>query len=207
MSRCPADVSGALDVSRETLECLEQYVTLLKAWNSKINLVAPSTINAVWTRHILDSAQIYLIGRGLGRNWVDVGSGGGFPGLVVAIMAKANEAVDVTLVESDQRKAAFLRTVLRECALNARVIAKRIESVPPLNASVISARALAPLDQLLGYCERHLRRDGAAVFLKGAKAAEEVATARNTWSFRCESFASKTDAEASVLKIGDIERV
>ena len=138
----------AFDVSRETVERLETHVALLCKWNPRINLVAASTLAEVWTRHVADSAQLWPLRPPGARLWLDLGSGAGFPGLVVAALA-AEEAPDlrVRLVESDARKAAFLATVAREADLPAEVLVERWQRLPPQAADVVSARALAPLDR------------------------------------------------------------
>ena len=208
MSDSSAAFLRSYDVSRETLERLEIYVALLRRWSPKINLVSKATLGDAWTRHLLDSAQILDLAPRNAGAWADLGSGGGFPGAVVAILAaELRPGLSVTLVEADQRKAAFLRTVSRETGVSIAVVAKRIESVPALNADVVSARALAPLTDLLAFAERHLAPGGLAVFPKGAKAKEEITAALESWRFRCETHPSQTDKEAVVLTIGDIERV
>ena len=172
------------DVSRETLGRLETYQVLLARWNPRINLVARSTVDSVWDRHFTDSAQLFALRPADARVWADLGSGGGFPGLVIAILAaEAARALRVTLVESDQRKCAFLSTVLRETGVAATVLARRIESVPPLGADVVSARALAPLETLIGYAQRHLAPGGRALFLKGESLSAELDIARRSWRF------------------------
>ena len=194
-----AAFQAATNVSRETFEMLEAYEKLLLAWNPRINLVAPSTLDELWVRHFLDSAQLVEIASAVDA-WVDLGSGGGFPGAIVAILTGGK----TVLIESDQRKAAFLRTVARETS-GFKVISKRIEDVPPQNADVVSARALAPLSVLLGYVQPHLKDGGSAVLLKGKKAKDEIREALEHWRFDCETYPSKTDPEAVVLKIGDIQ--
>ncbi|MFC7702658.1 16S rRNA (guanine(527)-N(7))-methyltransferase RsmG [Plastorhodobacter daqingensis] len=198
---------AALDVSRETLERLDQYEALLRKWNAAINLVSSGSLKEVWSRHFLDSAQVFSKASDA-RTWADMGSGGGFPGIVVAILAAA-EAPDlrVTLVESDLRKATFLTTVVRELSLGAAVIPERIEKVPPLAAQVVSARALAPLSQLLGHADRHLAPGGRAVFLKGGSWPSEVEEAQKHWKFEFEAHKSKTDPSGVILTIGAISRV
>lgn len=194
------------DVSRETLERLYSYAQLLEKWTKKINLVAPSTLNQVWSRHFLDSAQLLKLAPQPQR-WVDLGSGGGFPGAVIAILLADQAGTEVTLVESDQRKASFLRSVNRELGLTFKVLAKRIEDVPSLQADVLSARALAPLGQLLTYTERHLCADGTALFLKGANAQSEITEALECWRFDCKTHPSITDARSTVLRVGEVSRV
>lgn len=195
------------DVSRETLERMNVYAGLLRRWNSKINLVSKNSLQDLWDRHIMDSVQLYDLRPEHSRRWVDLGSGGGFPGAVIAILAKEDAPeLSVTLVESDQRKAAFLRTVSRETGAHFDVLAARIEDLDPLHADILSARALAPLATLLGYGKRHLAEGGVAIFPKGANASQEVDVALETWRFDCQTYQSQTDKDAVVLKIGEIER-
>ena len=195
-------------VSRETIERLDRLALLLNKWNPAINLVAPQTLQDVWQRHFLDSAQVFDCVKEPRGSWVDLGSGGGFPGLIVAILA-LDEApeVKVTLVESDKRKAAFLSAAVREMGLPAKVLADRIEMIPPLRADVVSARALASLDVLLGYAHRHLTPGGVAIFPKGARWQDEVAIAEKTWSFTYEVVRSITNPLSVTLKIKGLTRV
>jgi len=196
------------DVSRETLGRLETYQVLLARWNPRINLVARSTVDSVWDRHFTDSAQLFALRPADARVWADLGSGGGFPGLVIAILAaEAARALRVTLVESDQRKCAFLSTVLRETGVAATVLARRIEFVPPLGADVVSARALAPLETLIGYAQRHLAPGGRALFLKGESLSAELDIARRSWRFTQEIVPSLTDPSAAVVVMKDIAHV
>ncbi|MCV2882100.1 16S rRNA (guanine(527)-N(7))-methyltransferase RsmG [Actibacterium sp. XHP0104] len=201
-----SDLAG-LSVSRETFERLKTYESLLHKWNPAINLVAKSTLADAWARHFVDSAQIFQLAP-LARHWADLGSGGGFPGMVIAILA-AEHAPDmqVTLVESDQRKATFLRTVAREAGVRANVIAERIEDVPPLGADVLSARALASLDVLLGFAQRHLLPDGVAIFPKGANHQAELTEALANWRFEVQKSNSVTDSNAVILAIKGLSHV
>lgn len=199
---------AGLDVSRETMDRLEAYLALLKKWNPAINLVAKSTIDAAWERHFIDSAQVFSLAPSNVRKWGDLGSGGGFPGLVCAALAKElSPETHFTLVESDKRKATFLRTVARELDLTVEVLSERIESVNPLSADLISARALAALPKLLDFAERHLEVGGRALFQKGISFRDEIAESLESWRFTYEEYASVTDPESVVLLIGDIERV
>ncbi len=196
------------NVSRETLERLKTYEALLKQWNPKINLVSRATLDDAWGRHFQDSIQIEWLIPQQTRSLADLGSGGGFPGLVLAILfAETRPEARVTLIESDQRKCTFLRTVLRETGVSARVLPERIEKVAPLGADVLTARALAPLSQLLGFAERHLKPGGHAFFPKGARFRAEIEEALATWAFSREEIVSETSPEAVILKIGDIARV
>ena len=202
-----AELLSGHNVSRETLGRLEKYEVLLRKWNPTINLVSRSTLDQVWQRHFVDSAQIFDLADSNANHWADLGAGGGFPGLIVAILAADRKrALDVTLVESDQRKAAFLSTVAREVGVKARILPQRIEATPALGADVMSARALAPLTKLLAYADLHLRRDGQALFPKGATYREEIDQAFETWRFSHEATPSMTDPSSVILSIRDIER-
>lgn len=194
------------NVSRETEDLFEAYALLLERWNQKINLVSSSTMEGVWERHFLDSAQIWQLGLHSGK-WVDVGSGGGFPGLVIAILGRKCTNFNVTLVESDGRKSAFLRTAARELGVQAEIITGRVEEIPPLKADTLSARALAPLSLLLQFVERHRKTEGQAILLKGEKADQEIADALEAWRFDCQKHRSLTDANSSILTIGKVARV
>lgn len=196
------------DVSRETLDKLLAYEVLLKKWNPAINLVAKSTLEDMWSRHFLDSAQIFAMAPENAQIWADFGAGGGFPGLVIAVLSAEKEPErQVVLVESDLRKSAFLSTVSRELSLNTRVIAQRIEEIAPLDADVVSARALASLPKLLEFTAPHLKPGGTALFPKGARWQEELAQARESWSFDHEAIESLSDPNSVVLKIHGAERV
>lgn len=196
-----------LNVSRETLDRLDVYETLLKKWNKAINLVSPSTIKEARSRHFIDSAQIYGLADKNWNIWCDLGSGGGFPGMVIAILAsELNPTGKVVLVESDQRKSAFLRTVARETGVSATVHSKRIEEVPPIGADILTARALASLDQLLGFSTIHLKAGGQALFPKGATWQQEVEEAQRSWSFSLQAHKSVVELNSVILSIGGIAR-
>ncbi|WP_372571538.1 16S rRNA (guanine(527)-N(7))-methyltransferase RsmG [Ruegeria jejuensis] len=205
-----SDAAGALagfDVSRETIERLTIYADLVRKWNPKINLVSKPSLETLWTRHFVDSLQVAQIATPNGH-WVDIGSGGGFPGLVVAIAAMEIEAdLRFTLIESDQRKCAFLRTVLRETGCEAKVLAKRIESVDPQQADIVSARALADLETLFSFCDRHLKPEGVALFPKGVSWKKEVDNAAKQWNFTADAITSLTEPNAVILKIRGNARV
>ena len=201
-------MKGLEGVSRETLAKLQVYADTLIKWNPKINLVAKSTIDVLWDRHIVDSLQIMRhIPKGP-QHIVDIGSGGGFPGLVLAIAsAEAHPESSITMIESDQRKSAFLRTVLRETGVSATVLTERIEKAPAQGADVLTARALADLSTLLEFAERHLKKEGTAIFLKGKNWRTELQKAREVWQFDCDEVTSETNVEAVLLVIKGIERV
>jgi 16S rRNA (guanine527-N7)-methyltransferase len=185
---------------------LRAFEALVRKWQAAINLVAASTLSDIWGRHIADSAQLWPLGPHDARRWVDLGSGGGFPGIVVAALAAdAPEGPAVTLIESDGRKATFLRQASREMGLAVTVLDARAEEAPPRGADVVSARALAPLPQLLPLVQRHLLPGGTALLPKGRDHAAEVEAAREAgWSFELEAIPSITDPEARILRLQDL---
>jgi 16S rRNA (guanine527-N7)-methyltransferase len=196
-----------LNVSRETTDLLTQFSELVERWTVRINLISNASVDGIWERHVADSAQLFELAPEF-EHWVDLGSGGGFPGIVIAIIAKeARPEARITLVESDLRKATFLRTAIRELGLNAKVIAERIEELPPLGADVLSARALADLPALLEFTDLHLAKSGTAIFPKGQNWRKEDEAARQLWSYSLDPVKSKTSAEAAILLIKDVSRV
>jgi 16S rRNA (guanine527-N7)-methyltransferase len=188
-------------VSRETLERLETYARLLRKWNPAINLVAPDSLGDLWRRHMLDSAQLAPL-LPAGGGVADLGSGAGFPGLVLAILGR----VEIHLVESDRRKAQFLREVSRETAAGAQVHPSRIEDLSPLSAAAVVARGLAPLDRLLDYVARHLAPGGQAILPKGQGWERELEAAGQRWRFAVEAHPSLTHAQGRILAISALER-
>lgn len=195
-----------MNVSRETQERLDVYLNLLRKWSPKINLVSGSSLQAATSRHFEDSLQVASLCPPGAETWVDFGSGAGFPGAVVAI-ALVERGLKVTLIESDQRKAAFLRAVSRETKTDFKVIADRIERVEPVHSDVVSARALSNLTNLLDYAERHMKPDGTALFPKGETWIAEVKEAEKQWRFNCEAHKSVTSPDAAILEIGGLARV
>lgn len=195
-----------ISVSRETRARLRAYAELIRKWNLAINLVSPSTIANLEHRHFEDSAQLFHLARPQAGNWVDLGSGGGLPGVVIAILS-ASTPLQISLVESDRRKAAFLSTVRRNLDLpNLSVINKRIETLDRQYHRYASARALASLQNLLPNLERQLAPKGEAWLLKGRAWKDEVDLARQAWSFDLTTFPSATDPESVVMKLRNIER-
>ncbi len=189
-------------VSRETLERLKAYADLLLVWNQKINLIGPSTAPDLWMRHMLDSAQLFpLIPPGT-RTLVDLGSGAGFPGLVLAIMGVPG----VHLVESDQRKCAFLREAARVAQAPVTVHAKRIESVPPFPADVITARALAPLAELLEWSAPFLAENSHCIFPKGQNVEVELTQAYKRWTIQVDQRPSRTDPRGTIVCMNEVRR-
>jgi 16S rRNA (guanine527-N7)-methyltransferase len=199
-------VAGVI-VSRETFTALEDLKALVEKWNPAINLVSKATMDQLWDRHIVDSAQIFSVCPPNAQSWADLGSGGGFPGLVVAAIAREKmPEMRVALVESDLRKATFLRQAIRSLGLQAVVHNERIESVEPLLADVVSARALAALPSLLGYAHRHVSAGGVSILPKGARHQEELEQARAAWTFDVDTQPSLSDPEAAILLIRNIQR-
>jgi 16S rRNA (guanine527-N7)-methyltransferase len=215
----PQEFAAEANVSRETLAKLMEYQQLLEKWQRRINLVGPATLPDAWARHFLDSAQLYPLieaalkprrGRGV---LYDLGSGAGFPGLVLAIMASgAGHALEVHLVESDKRKAAFLGEVARATgqARGVTIHATRIANMPldrlP-QADIVTARALAPLPDLLEHAAPLLAPHGIGLFLKGAQAGDELTRAAKDWTMRVERIASRTDPSGTILRVANLARV
>ena len=196
-----------IDVSRETIVLLQRLGLLVEKWNKSINLISKKTVPEIWNRHILDSAQIFYANKKSFKKWLDIGSGAGFPGLVVAILAQdKNIGGETVLVESDKRKCVFLSTVKRELNLNLTIINNRIESCDRQQADVISARALADLPSLLDLSFNHLSDNTTLIFSKGKSWKEELVAAEKTWNFSWEAVTSITDAKSVVLKIGELSR-
>lgn len=197
-----------LNVSRETFLRLKEYEKLLFKWNAKINLVSRSTLDNFWNRHVLDSAQFLSSVSEKAGKWVDLGSGGGLPGLVVAILSDEIEPVNkLFLVEADVRKAVFLKTVCRELGLKVEVYNNRIEELPLMSANIVSARALAPLKTLCLYAKNHLEKDGVAVFAKGENWKAELVEAQKKWIFNYEAVKSTLHEGSVVLVLRGIKSV
>lgn len=182
---------------------LSTYEDLLRRWQKKINLVAPATLDDVWVRHFADSAQVLTALPGAVR-WADLGSGAGFPGLVAALLLKDRPGAIVHLIESDQRKAAFLRAVSRETGAPATVHAERIEqALAPLAAKLdaVSARALAPLAKLIDLARAPLEKGAKAVFLKGEEWRDELTAAERVGRFSVETIESRTHPRARLIVV------
>lgn len=194
-----------LGVSRETGAKLEAYVALLERWQKVKNLVGPGTLKEVWSRHIFDSAQL-LESLDDRTTLADLGSGAGFPGLVLAILLHDTPGAQVHLVESNGRKAAFLREVVRTLKLPASVHAERIEKMLPhlQGIQAVTARALAPLVDLLSLTNEVLKGPVLGVFPKGQDVEHELTQASKYWTFSVATVASRTDSKARILLIQDV---
>jgi len=192
-------------VSRETFERLQAFEQLFLKWNRSINLAAPSTLDDVWRRHILDSAQLARIAPGATR-WVDLGSGGGFPGLVMAFLLAERPGASIDLVESNRKKASFLQAVVGQFGLPARVVARRIDDSYPLVPApeIVTARALAALADLLDLSAPWLRNGARALFHKGRDYRAEVEESAHRWAFDLVEYPSMTDPHGIILDITDL---
>ncbi|OWW01000.1 16S rRNA (guanine(527)-N(7))-methyltransferase RsmG [Rhizobium sp. R72] len=197
-------------VSRETQERLEHFVALFQKWARSINLSAPSTLDDAWNRHIADSAQIFQL-QSTPLRWIDLGSGGGFPAIVTAIMLAELGAGWVHLVESNHKKAAFLRTALRETGGRGSVHPVRIEDAPSIveDCDFVSARALADLEKLFGYIEPWSKRNAKlrAYLHKGRDYRSELNKAHGGWGFDLLEHMSAVEQDSVILEIFNLQRV
>jgi 16S rRNA (guanine527-N7)-methyltransferase len=199
-----ADRSNALKltpVSRETAERLDQFVELLLRWQGAVQLVAKSTLPQLWTRHVADSLQLLDLAPGA-KVWADLGSGGGFPGVVLAIALKEKPGAQIHLIESDQRKGAFLREAVRALELPAMIHVKRIEEIPAgalPGLEAITARALAPLPELLEIAAPLMQSGAKGLFMKGANVENELTEATKSWKILSTLVPSKTDAAGRIV--------
>ena len=188
-------------VSRETLARLEAHLALLRAWQPRINLVGEATLDDPWRRHMLDSAQLLDLAparsEGPARRWVDLGSGAGFPGMVLAILG----AGEVHLVESDRRKAAFLAESARRTGARATIHNRRAEELDPFAADVVTARALAPLARLLALAWPFIAQHTVCLFPKGRNVEKELTEARKNWTMSVEYLASRSDPSGTILRL------
>lgn len=202
-----SELADVYPVSRETMERLELFVGLFGKWSKAINLAAPSTLPAIWRRHVADSLQIYALNPGPQR-WVDLGSGGGFPGVVTAIVLLETEGGHVDLIESNQKKAAFLRTVLTETGARGTVHAIRIEDAARRlsGQTAVSARAVADLGRLIQLAWPWLETGATAWFHKGRDYRAEIENARRSWAFDLLEHPSKVDETSVVLQIDRASR-
>ena len=201
----PEAFAARFDVSRETLASLLAYVALLEKWQRRINLVSSATLPDIWHRHILDSAQLLshlpLVSARQRLHILDIGSGAGFPGLVLAILGVG----DVQLVESNQRKAVFLQTVIRELGVSARVSNQRIETLPACRPDVITARAFAALPKLMSLITPHLHNGLTCLFLKGASVDEELTNFQTYSTMVPHLYPSVTNDDGVIVKLTTLQ--
>jgi 16S rRNA (guanine527-N7)-methyltransferase len=195
-------------VSRETEARLDRYLDLLVEWQAKTNLVAPSTLGNLWTRHVSDSLQLLTIVPSA-KIWVDLGSGGGFPGVVLACALAETSGAMVHLVERNAKKAAFLREALRVTSSHGTVhLADIGDSVDRIAGPVdcVTARAVAPLNQLIGFTEPLVKRGAKALFLKGQDVEAELTEATKYWNIKPHLHSSRTGGHGWIVELDHIER-
>ena len=195
---------GAM-VSRETYARLVEFEEVFLRWNQRINLSAPSTLSDVWNRHILDSAQLVSLDENA-LHWVDLGSGGGFPGLVLAFLLMERPGAHIELIESNRKKAAFLQAIVGQFGLPCRIHAQRIEQCYTVirDAEVVTARALAPLPALLGLAAPWLTDGAKGLFHKGRDYRRELEESAQLWRFELIEHESRIDEESIILEIRNL---
>jgi 16S rRNA (guanine527-N7)-methyltransferase len=198
----PEGFARVFPVSRETLARLETYADLLILWSARINLVGRATIVDLWRRHILDSAQLHPLIPETARSLIDLGSGAGLPGLVLAILGVPG----VELIEADSRKAAFLREAARVTGTEMTIRPCRIQAVASHPADVVTARACAPLDELLGFAERFIAPHTLCLFLKGERCGQELTAANKRWTMRASVEPSLSDRRGVILRLQQVTR-
>lgn len=208
-----AAFAAQFDVSRETLARLVAYQALLGKWQKSINLVGPATLDQFWARHAADSAQLLALAPPNARIWLDFGSGAGFPALVLAIiLAEHMPQAQMHMVESDRKKANFLRTVVRDTGLDAHVHHMRIEALAAqkptalAHIDVVTARALAPMDDLAAYMQPFFNSSTIALLHKGRDWQEELTQCRKNWNMQVETHVSRTDAAARIVEVSQLGR-
>ncbi len=195
-----AEFLAAFPVSRETEARLARYETLLLERNRTLSLISGATTEIIWTRHFLDSAQLLPLIPEPDRPVVDIGTGAGFPGLVLAILGLP----DVHLIEHNMQKVAFLQSVAAALNLPVTVHGKKAEAIKPFVAGTVTARALKPLDQLLGFGKRFLGQNSVCLFPKGRRAEEEMADAARRWHMKTERFPSVTDPDSTIFRLSHV---
>ncbi len=193
-----------LNLKEEIIEKFDRYVEILFEEQKKKNLIGPSTIPFVWTRHILDSAQLFVHLKETDKIILDLGSGAGFPALVLAMM-DFEKKYTFYLVESDGKKASFLNKIIENCDLKAKVLNERIEKINPFSADVVTARALASLDKLIKYTKPFITNQTRCFFMKGQKADEEIKVALKKYHFQYEKINSITNQESAILLLSEVE--
>ena len=195
----------SLNVSRETLNCFYEYKTLLSKWNEKINLVSKNTLVDIWERHFLASGQIIKHVEASGKRWVDVGSGAGFPGLVVALLLRDRKIdCELVLVEKNPKKGFFLKEVIRKLNLSVEVVNDNIYTLEPLNADILTARAFSELNNLIEIAFRHRKKEGICLFLKGENYRIELDKTLNYWFFDYDIIGSLSSSSGKIIRVKKI---
>ncbi len=195
------------NVSRETFDRLKTYQKLLNEWQERFNLVSRNTLEDSWNRHFLDSIQLFKFIPESAKTLYDLGSGAGFPGMVLAIVAaEKTPYLNISLVESTSKKTLYLNEVKKQTGINVNIINDRIENLAPKKVDVITSRALTALDNLLVYAHRFCKASTVCVFPKGKKYAEEIKEARKHWSFDCQIENSEQSDEGKILIITNLRK-
>ena len=196
------------NVSRETFDKLKHYQSMLIEWQSKFNLVSSSTLDDAWNRHFLDSVQLFQYIPNQAKVLYDFGSGAGFPGMVLAIMANEKMPdLQVSLIESTTKKTLYLNAVKSKTNTNVTILNDRIENLQLPKADVITSRAMASLTELLGYAYKFCKKESVCIFPKGKKYAEELSEAHKRWKFKCRIVASTQSDEGKILIINNLSKV
>ena len=199
------DVIESLNVSRETIDSLSEYEALLFKWNQKINLVSTNTLADLWVRHFLDSGQIVNHVDASGKKWVDMGAGAGFPGLVVALLLRDKGIdCDIILVEKNTKKVFFLNEVIRKLNLNVKVVNNNVDTIEPLNADILTARAFSELKKLIELSVRHRKERGVSLFLKGENYRLELDKTLNYQFFDYDIVDSLSDSSGKIIRVKKI---
>ena len=202
-----SDILDIYNVSRETINELKKYETLVKEWNAKFNLISKSTVDKVWDRHILDSLQLCSFFEEKEGVLIDFGSGAGFPGIVIAIVAKEKfPNLKINLVESITKKATFLNVVKESLNLDINIINDRIENIKSLKADFITSRAMASLEKLLNYSKPFCLKSTKLIFPKGEKWKEELEEAKQKWCLNLKTIESQTNKDSCILYISNVRR-
>ena len=199
------DVIEIFNVSRETINSFREYEALLCKWNQKINLVSPNTLADLWIRHFLDSGQIINHVDASGKKWLDIGAGAGFPGLVVALLLRDRKIdCEMVLAEKNTKKVFFLNEVIRKLNLNVKVVNKNVETIKPLNADILTARAFSGLKKLIELSLRHRKEGGICLFLKGKNYRWEIDKTLNCWFFDYDIIDSLTNPSGKIIRVKKI---
>lgn len=201
----PSEFQTMLAATPAQMADLETLIERLTAANAVMNLVGPDTIPDVWNRHIFDSAQLLDLASDA-ATWADLGAGAGFPGLVLAILLKDRAESHVWLIDSLGKRCRFLQDVVDALSLRATVINGRAEE-QRIRVDVVTARALAPMDRLLGYAQPYLQRRAQGLFLKGEKAEAELIEARKVWQFESDLSVSRSDPRGRIVSVRSLRRV
>lgn len=196
------------DVSRETLLKLRAYEASLQEWQNKFNLVSKSSLDDAWNRHFIDSMQLFKFIPQSAQSLYDFGSGAGFPGMVLAIMAaEKTPYLKVSLIESIGKKTLYLKHVSEICSVNVEIFNQRIESLPKNKVDVITSRAMTSLSDLLGYAYPFCKKETVCIFPKGKKHQEEIDEAKKHWQFECQIHPSETSSEGVILVITKLAKL